>query len=307
MLIKTNNIKTAVVSSDHHEPFLDTALWEDHLEMVRNIKPNLYVRNGDIFDFYQISHFLRDVSRESNMTDERNQFYRHDLQLNDALYTGRNKKDISKIALPGNHEFRINMFLWNLRQNEQKFTYLEHLMGVKIQPTWYNFLKLKNLGYNVKDFKGRSFPYYMIGRLLVTHGTIVRTHSAYTARGNMEKYGVSMLTGHTHRGGTHFKTNHVTTHRSDEGFCMCDPDAAVEYIKDVANWQQGFNIVRWNDKTGWFNIEPIIVARDPETGTKQFMVGNDFYSFSSSFSGSSKFGPSDKEWGKIAESELTLI
>ena len=45
----------------------------------------------------------------------------------------------------------------------------------------------------------------MLGKLMVTHGSIVSKHSGTSGKNHLEKYGTSILHGHTHRLGVYYK------------------------------------------------------------------------------------------------------
>ena len=75
-------------------------------------------------------------------------------------------------------------------------------------------------------------------KLIITHGSTVRKFSAYTARAEAEKirYSMSVMTGHTHRGGRFFTTTRAGIIQAVECFCLCS--LAPEYMCNP-DWQQG--------------------------------------------------------------------
>lgn len=95
------------------------------------------------------------------------------------------------------------------------------------------------------------------GKLLFTHGNVIRKHSGYTARAMMEKYGTNVIFGHTHRGGVHYHTNLQGTCAAYENFCACRNDAPG--AEAPVDWQQGFSLVH-NDLARVFQVEqyPVI-------------------------------------------------
>ena len=78
----------------------------------------------------------------------------------------------------------------------------------------------------------------LYGRLLIRHGEVVRKHSAYTARAELERefHAISVMTGHTHRGGSHYVTTRAGLRQAHECFCLCRLDPP--YLQNP-NWQQG--------------------------------------------------------------------
>ena len=111
----------------------------------------------------------------------------------------------------------------------------------------------------------------MLGKLLVTHGTMVRSHSGATARAHYDRHGVSTLIGHTHRLGSYFRTNLDGPHAAFEGGCLCK--LSPEYVKSP-DWQQGFSVVHVDEKTGLFNVQliPILERRQFFYGGEQIKV-----------------------------------
>jgi len=77
---------------------------------------------------------------------------------------------------------------------------------------------------------------YDLGKIIVGHWDRVRKQSAYTAKSLVEDMGVSLIQGHTHRLGSHFKTQAKHQLVGYEGGCLCDLHAT--YKKHV-DWQQG--------------------------------------------------------------------
>jgi hypothetical protein len=85
--------------------------------------------------------------------------------------------------------------------------------------------------------------YRQRGKLILTHGTCVSQDSAMTARRNLQRYGLSVMCGHTHRGGSTYKTDLLGTRGAWENFCLCDFKLAKEWRMGVANWQLGFSYI----------------------------------------------------------------
>lgn len=91
-------------------------------------------------------------------------------------------------------------------------------------------------------------------QLVIRHGSVVRKGSAYTAKAELEKefYSISVMTGHTHRGGVHYATTRTGTVQAHECFCLCDLEP--EYMQHP-NWQQG--IVLAEVRKDQLHIEPV--------------------------------------------------
>lgn len=110
---------------------------------------------------------------------------------------------------------------------------------LKKHPELYSLdvLKLPNLlGLQEFDIEYAD-KYYKLGSLKITHGSIVRKFSGYTAHAEMDKNDCSGISGHTHRLGAFYKKTPSRYLAWFEGGCLCDINP--EYV-DNPDWQQGF-------------------------------------------------------------------
>jgi hypothetical protein len=214
--------------TDEHFPFQDEGARSVALQIVEDFAPDLLVCGSDGVDFYSISSFDKDPKRSFNIQDEINSWRRGMREWISAA------PDARKVFIPGNHEDRLRRYIW--RHPE--------MIGLEALQL-HNVLGLDMMGIEseervIGENYGRSE--LEIGPLVVKHGSLVRKHSAYTARGEMEKefYDVPVLfTGHTHRGGTHMATTRNGLVRGYECFCLCDTNPS--YVNGP-NWQQGIAI-----------------------------------------------------------------
>ena len=101
-------------------------------------------------------------------------------------------------------------------------------------------LGLDALGIGWEHDKGENANYELLieNRLLITHGEIARKYSAYTAKAMLEQEHdqVSILSGHTHRGGSYFIQSRLGVIQAHECFCLCSLNPG--YVRNP-NWQQG--------------------------------------------------------------------
>jgi hypothetical protein len=70
-----------------------------------------------------------------------------------------------------------------------------------------------------------------------------------------ERFTVSILSGHTHRGGSVLFTTRKGIVQGQEGFCLCRTDP--EYV-DKPDWQQGIVLCEVDDKGVTF--EPVLIS-----------------------------------------------
>jgi UDP-2,3-diacylglucosamine pyrophosphatase LpxH len=238
-------MRTWVVINDVQIPFQDKPVLDLVLAFIKDLKPDGIILNGDIADCYSISshrHNPRTLTKASLEVEIR--------QVGELL---AHFKDIpEKHFLGGNHEDRF------YRHIADKAPALGLIPGLDFQ----TIFGLGEYGFNWKDYGGSI----NLGRLSVTHGFLVRTQSAYSAKAHFERTGSSLLIGHTHRFGSYFKTNSGGTHVVYENGCLCRLDP--EYVQHP-DWQQGFSVVHV-DKSGFFHVQHI-----PIIGRRVFYYGKD--------------------------------
>jgi len=225
MLINPREGYKVAFPTDEHYPFQDDNARHVALQIVRDFDPDLLICGSDGVDFYSISSFDKDPKRSFNIQHEINCWQAGMREWISAAPNAR------KFYIPGNHEDRLRRYLW--RHPE--------MSGLTVL-SLHRLLELDFMGIEYEEaIIGENYGQseVEVGPLVVKHGTVVRKHSAYTARGEMEKefYSVPVLfTGHTHRGGTHMATTRSGIVRAYECFCLCDTNPA--YV-NKSNWQQG--------------------------------------------------------------------
>lgn len=245
MRLQRNSKKWAILNDLqipwHHEKVVFKLV----LPFLKTLKLDGVVLNGDIIDCYAISDWDKNplnlnrwgITREIRVAGR----LMHEL------------RDVPvKIWLGGNHEDRWRRIEWrhpNLRGM------LKNLPEA---------LKMGDYGFVYSPYGSR----YNLGKLTIEHGDLVRSQSAYTARGTFEKRGCSVMVGHTHRLGFHAKTNLAGVHGAWENGCLCRLDP--EYVQNP-DWQQGFSIVHVFDG-GLFNVQQI-----PIIDQRVFMYGDRAY------------------------------
>lgn len=215
--------------SDVHVPFHDDNAVTKALAVIKKWQPDILYLNGDIIDFYSISAYDKDPARLLLLQEEIDKTIELFGKIRHAVGEG-----CSIVYLEGNHEARLQKYLARHPEISQ-----------------LNCLKLEEL-LKLSDFDIHLHPNLMavIGDTIVTHGTIVRSKSGYTGHGQLEKWGMSGISGHTHR----LSAVHRTTFGSDyvwlEQGCLCDLHPS--YVDGTPDWQQGFAIGTSDEgKTNW--------------------------------------------------------
>lgn len=209
---KQNNF---VILSDLHFPFQDEMAVNASLVFIKERQPKTIVLDGDVVDFYDLSRFDKNPSRINCLQLELDMVKEFLTKLREASP----KSEI--IYIIGNHEDRLRKYIW--QHNE--LSSLEAL-------TLDNLLGLNELG--IKLVKN-----YQLGKYLITHGTVVRKFSGYSAHGEQDLNDCSGISGHTHRLGNYYKTTPTTEYEWFENGCLCQKEA--EYMDHYPNWQQGFS------------------------------------------------------------------
>jgi len=189
------------------------------MKLTADFKPDVRIAGSDGVDFYSLSSFDKNPERILSLQSE----------LDSWLYSQRSWLDASPGAkvyfLIGNHEDRLRRWLW-------KHPELSSLSALSIE----SMFSFKELGIKLADKEGLEVNVH--DKLIITHGSMVRKWSSYTARGELEKrrYSISVMSGHTHRGGRFFTTVRGRLCEALECFCLCSLEPEYTYAPD---WQQG--------------------------------------------------------------------
>lgn len=227
-------IRTYAVINDLQIPWQDKPVVDLVTDFIRDLKPHGIILNGDLTDCYSISDFNKDPERIKRWGIKR--------EILEACELMSRFKDLKeRWWLGGNHEDRWRRVQW-------QFPALQGML--------MDFPK----AFHMEDHGFKWKPYggiLKLGKLFVTHGSMVSKYSGQTARSHFDKYGNSILVGHTHRLGTFFRTNSRGMHAAYENGCLCQLNP--EYVQSP-DWQQGFSIVHTDDN-GFYNVIQIPVLK----------------------------------------------
>jgi hypothetical protein len=225
----------------HHDPTCISLL----CEFLKDVKPHIVVLH-EICDWYQLSKFDKDPIRRLQLQSDLD-------QSKDVLSDIRRACPRAAIKLlESNHDDRLQKFI---RAHAAEFSSLRSL--------------------HIDDMLGLSKlridyqPDYTYNGVLFQHGSIVRKHSAVSAKAEFEKQGMSGCTGHTHRLGVYYKRTRAGIYSWVESGCMCRLDP--EYIKGVPDWQQGWVVYRFINNGEYYHHDLVEVIKG------QVSWGNDVY------------------------------
>jgi len=219
-----------VFPTDEHHPFVDWNALAVALKITEKFKPDVRFAGSDGVDFYSISKFDKDPELFNNGLQS---------ELDSWAIAQRLWKKVTPGAkvyfLVGNHEDRLRKYLWQHPE-------LYKLTALKIE----NLFKFKEFGIKMAEYDGLEQSFY--NQLIVKHGSIIRKHSGYTARAELERemYNISTLSGHSHRGGRVMVSTRDGVKQAVEGFCLCD--TSPNYLHNP-DWQNGL-VLAEVDKTG---------------------------------------------------------
>ena len=162
-----------IVVSDIHFPFQDDNAIKAFFKFLKEHTVDTIILNGDIMDCYDVSRFDKDISRMNSLQKEINlvnKFFSKIREIN---------PEAKVIFIKGNHEERIERYL---KKHNELFS--------------LDVLKIPNL-LNLEKFNIEYYDkFYKLGSLKITHGSIVRKFSGYTAHAEMDKNDCSGISGH---------------------------------------------------------------------------------------------------------------
>lgn len=237
----------AVVGSDFHFGCHDEKAISIFLATIEELQPRIIVLNGDTLDMLAISRFPKDIKKNWNLLDERIAYH----QFLDCLSSVSNGAKIYETV--SNHSGQSIDGRWR--------RYLSDRLGeLSCLPEITETLSYQNVFIGEYQKNVEHVDYVDLNGLIVTHGTTVRKNGGYSARGEIEKWGASILHGHTHRIGSTCQRIPAIGNRPErqiygfEGGCLCSLDAAYG---TAMNWQQGFNIIGLDQET--FSLEQVMI------------------------------------------------
>ncbi|RKY32382.1 MAG: hypothetical protein DRP74_02605 [Candidatus Omnitrophota bacterium] len=216
--------KKAIVINDQHIPYEDKKINELLFDFVSDFKPDIIDILGDVCDFWQISKFDTDPKRKTTIQKDIDKTHEYLSILRQICP----KAEIELHA--GNHLDRLRKYIW--RKAEELASIRSLNLGF--------LLGLDKLGISLIE---NAEGYRRRGKLILTHGTIVSQDSGMTARRMLKHFGLSVICGHTHRGGSTYVTDLLGVRGAWENFCLCDFKLAKEWRIGICNWQTGFSYI----------------------------------------------------------------
>ena len=212
--------------NDAHVPFEDEVSVKTAIEFCEMIQPDIIITD-EWMDFYELSRFTKDPTRATGYT------------LHDARERVWDWYDIIKRVCPKSRRIELNA---NHPKRLVKYLHSNapELVGLP-EFEMVNFMR-----YDKLDIE--FMQHFIFRNFLFKHGNLVRKYSSYTAKGELEKEGMSGASGHTHRLGQHYRSLRGGEYTWVECGMLCRTD--MDYLDDaVADWQPGLGLVSfWGDR-----------------------------------------------------------
>lgn len=217
-----SNAKRVLLWPDTHIPDHDKRKVSVMLKIVKEWQPDRLVFLGDLDDMSAPSRFASGTPEE----------WKSRLSQTTETETKKFLEDVRSILpdaeidyFEGNHEARLKGYI------EKKAPALDGLVSVP------KILDLDNLG--IKWYPYQDAPSRVVGDYYVHHGSFVSKYPGQSAQKELEHYGVSGFSGHTHRIGEFHKAmlDGRTLHWYECGHLS---DVSKMNYSQHYNWQHGF-------------------------------------------------------------------
>lgn len=230
-----------LVWGDTQFPFHEPRAIDILYQITRDLSPEILVCLGDIFDFYELSDYRSKEDKEPDLQET------FDLSVAHLAKMVKLAEPSEAYFLAGNHEDRWHRF-FDKAKRDSRFRQLLKLPSIKRALTFEEVAGFSDLGYSYQPYMEGQHVLFE-DKLLITHGD--RTNK-YAARSMLDRYGTSVIFGHTHRIQTFTRRD---LRGQEAGFnigCLCDLDP---HYGVFADWQLGFAVVTF--RQGLFNVEII--------------------------------------------------
>lgn len=233
-----------MLSSDQQIPYQDDKALDLWWQVMDWFKPHVIDYLGDTSDQFCFSNFEQGRTKEFlNKIPEPvggEIIIPADVRLMDFVkaeekataefyaHTRQKRKKAEIFSALGNHDIRV----WNYADKYMK----EVFDQITPNALW----GLDNLGIDYIFYEDK--PRHRFGDIYAHHGLAASAESVASVKSDIDKLGVSLIRGHSHRMGAYYKTYELRneTLRGYEIGHMCKVDSDGFKYTQIHNWQQGF-------------------------------------------------------------------
>jgi hypothetical protein len=242
-----NKIKRYVVGADLHFPKISKPTVEAFFDVIKDIKPDGVILQGDQFDNEEISHH----NANKPLYKERRSFLKNQEAFDDEFLTpleNMTSDFCELIWIIGNHD-------------DWEFQFVESHPELEGVVDRVAALHLVDRGWEIVPLGHAK----KIGELNVIHGEILtgigNQAGMYPGRKAVEIYGSNVLAAHTHAPQSFSKISPVEVKKKYMGWIAPILGATNPgYLRNRPTaWLNGFTIVEVREK-GLFNLYPVIVV-----------------------------------------------
>lgn len=263
----SRDLDNGKLSTFHDMRALDIAV-----QVAADLRPHQVVHLGDVLDLPDWSDkFVR-----SPTTDNTTQLSVVAASWWLGLVKSVSQRSVS-VVLEGNHDKRMELAL---QKHLKAACNLRPADELALPPSLSvpRLLALHKLGI---QYHG-AYPngeYWLANNFLCKHGDIVRGESGGSAKAAVSKHDVNVIFGHIHRiesaMRTTFDMHGTRTIGAYSCGCLCRVDGAVPGKSARQNWQQGFAVVHYEERTGWASVQLIEIQNGRAMLGGKMYVGED--------------------------------
>lgn len=226
---------TALIIPDCHVPYHDQRAYDLMLRVAKDVKDlKEIVILGDYADFYAVNAHGKHPKFGQVLMDEVSQV-RKELERLAEMFP-----KVRKVFIQGNHEYRLERYIYNNAPD---------LFGVI---DTRQILCLDELGYDFIPYNSNQRYPVLGSKLYARHEPI--GGGVHAANSTVDKAGCSMIFGHIHRIQQYRKVfidgaDHLA---ASVGWLGDKDHPVMGYLKNHAQWQQGFGFVHVTENGHFF-------------------------------------------------------
>lgn len=234
-----NNDLKWMLSSDQQIPYQDDRALDLWWQVMKWFKPDVVDYLGDTSDQFCFGRFEEGTTKEflktlptETKTEDILKYVQYQEKDTAEFYakTRKMRPNAEIFSALGNHDIRV-------------FNYADKNLPEILNDITPNSLwGLDDLGIDYIYYEDK--PKHRYGGIYVHHGIAASAEAGASVKSDIDKLGVSLIRGHSHRLGSYFKTYELRneTLRGYEIGHMSKVDSDGFKYTQIHNWQQGFAV-----------------------------------------------------------------